>query len=502
MPQEGVPEPLATDGQVLELKLDTYAPSNPGNQFLGTDLLTQRNFARAGGLTFEARMRLKPTIVGGLVNGFFTFDVTRNVANPLPPPATIPVRDEIDFELLSNQATGAATQDPFTNFWNDQGFAHPGSGQFINVAGFDLTQFQNYKVEWTPSAIKWYVNNQLVRTQTTNVPDDPMKLHFNLWAPDSSFADAFNAALNPAATPGANQTYTVQVDHVEVNRLNTTAGTNLLANPSFEADDADGKPSFIVSGNTTVTGEWLGFGGNPGPPNQLHVSYELDDFSGTEPGVPDVAHDGIFMLKAFGPFNGPPDASGIVQNVPAVAGEQFEASAWFQAPSGDTIIGTQNFNTISLSFHDINGVQIGTGSETHVLDGADPNIVADTWVKGVVNGLAPAGTAFARVNLFFIQLQNQGGASWFDDVSLVKLTPNFVALEGDFNMDGVVDAADYVMWRKTGLPSDGYTLWRTNFGASQGGGGVAGSVPEPCSCLAVALFALFAGIGFRRRAVR
>jgi hypothetical protein len=493
IPQQGIAEALAVDGKVAEIKLDTYSPIDPGNQFLGTDLLTKRNFARAGGLTFEARMRLKPTTTGGLVGGFFLFDVTRE-----NPPGT-EVRDEIDFELLSNQATGAATHDPFTNYWNDEPFSDPGDGQFINVNGLDLTQFQDYKVEWTPQAMKWYVNNQLVRTQTTNVPDDPMKLHFNLWAPDSSFADAFNAALTPAATPGANQTHSVQVDHVEVNRINTTSSANLLYDPSFEIETG---PTFIGNVPATTTGEWLGFGG---PPTSLHVTYEIDDISGSDPNVPDLAHDGFFMAKMFGPFNGPPDASGIVQNVPALPGEQFEARAWVQTAGGDSIQGTANFNTVALSFLNASGATIETapfvpvnGKDFPALDGRDPNLVEDAWVEAVVNAIAPAGTAFVRISLFFIQLQNQGGASWFDDVSLVRLTPNIVEQDGDFNGDGIVDAADYVAWRKLGLPETDYNLWRQNFGESGGGGGSGGSVPEPGMFL-LAIGAFVATLSVRSR---
>jgi hypothetical protein len=370
----------------------------------------------------------------------------------------------------------------------------------VNVAGLDLTQFQNYKVEWTPQHMKWYVNNQLVRTQTSNVPNDPMKLHFNLWAPDSTFADAFNAALTPAATPGANQTYAVQVDHVEVNRINTTASSNLLYDPSFEIESG---PTFIADVPATTTGQWLGFGG---PPANLHVSYEIDDIGGTDPSVPNTAHDGVFMAKAFGPFSGPPDASGIVQNVPAAPGEQFEARAWMQTADGDSIAGTNNFNTIQLAFMNSSGAVIESapfvpvnGRDFPVLDGRDPNIVEDTWVEGVVNAIAPAGTAYVRVSLFFIQLNNQGGASWFDDVSLVKLTPNVVVLDGDFNMDGAVDAADYVMWRKNDMSPAGYTLWRTNFGRTSGAGGAANAAVPEVSASILAVFALLAGVSCRRR---
>lgn len=46
-----------------------------------------------------------------------------------------------------------------------------------------------------------------------------------------------------------------------------------------------------------------------------------------------------------------------------------------------------------------------------------------------------------------------------------------VGLVGDFNHDGTVDAADYVVWRKNnGGPGD-YATWRANFGMTSPGGG-------------------------------
>jgi hypothetical protein len=66
---------------------------------------------------------------------------------------------------------------------------------------------------------------------------------------------------------------------------------------------------------------------------------------------------------------------------------------------------------------------------------------------------------------------------------------------GDFNEDDVVDAADYVMWRKllgtSPLPNDDgiggnasqahYNLWREHFGETASGSG--GAVPEPASAM-------------------
>jgi len=64
-------------------------------------------------------------------------------------------------------------------------------------------------------------------------------------------------------------------------------------------------------------------------------------------------------------------------------------------------------------------------------------------------------------------------------------------LPGDYNFDGTVDAADYIVWRKTDGSQDAYDIWRTNFGRSLSAGGSSsgqvqnGSVPEPATGFAL-----------------
>lgn len=89
-------------------------------------------------------------------------------------------------------------------------------------------------------------------------------------------------------------------------------------------------------------------------------------------------------------------------------------------------------------------------------------------------------------------------------------------LAGDYNDDNVVDAADYPIWRDhlnatLALPNetvtpgtitiDDYNIWKANFGATSGSGGLAGSaaVPEPATLSMLAMAIGFAGVSRRSR---
>lgn len=55
-----------------------------------------------------------------------------------------------------------------------------------------------------------------------------------------------------------------------------------------------------------------------------------------------------------------------------------------------------------------------------------------------------------------------------------------VSRPGDFNRDGKIDAADYVVWRNTDGTSSGYGIWRANYGQLAAGESVVGArIPEP-----------------------
>jgi hypothetical protein len=91
-----------------------------------------------------------------------------------------------------------------------------------------------------------------------------------------------------------------------------------------------------------------------------------------------------------------------------------------------------------------------------------------------------------------------GAVSVLGGVQFASLGPP-PGVAGDYNGNGTVDAADYVLWRNGGpLQNEGatpnsvtvedYNFWRARFGAISGSGSAnATSVPEPSTCIFILL---------------
>jgi len=112
-------------------------------------------------------------------------------------------------------------------------------------------------------------------------------------------------------------------------------------------------------------------------------------------------------------------------------------------------------------------------------------------------GVSPTG-AFAVDSPYVWDLSNLYTSG---DVTFLSTA----GLPGDFNGDNVVDAGDYVVWRKglgTTYTQAAFNVWRGNFGAILGGGStLSPTVPEPCSFMlaTVGALGLATSIGRRRR---
>jgi hypothetical protein len=91
--------------------------------------------------------------------------------------------------------------------------------------------------------------------------------------------------------------------------------------------------------------------------------------------------------------------------------------------------------------------------------------------------------------------------SWIFLSEIVLDGTGSAGLTGDYNSDGSVDAADYVVWRKTDGAPNGYNAWRTNFGrtAGLGLGSATAAVPEPASVLLVGMGCLLVSCARQRK---
>jgi hypothetical protein len=133
--------------------------------------------------------------------------------------------------------------------------------------------------------------------------------------------------------------------------------------------------------------------------------------------------------------------------------------------------------------------------------------VAQTFSDWLADGFALEGLSFEVVRAvhrhgdrYHFVAQAGNNASWAGTTYYISIPVSSIfapLLTGDFSGDGVVDAADYVVWRDqlgaNHTPTD-YDAWRANFGHSTGNGAdVVSAVPEPASIVlaAIAFVALF-----------
>jgi T5SS/PEP-CTERM-associated repeat protein len=123
-----------------------------------------------------------------------------------------------------------------------------------------------------------------------------------------------------------------------------------------------------------------------------------------------------------------------------------------------------------------------------------------TGIFGAFSNVANGGRLVTFDDLGSFQV-NYGPGSAFNPnhIVLSNFIPN--TLPGDFNDDGTVDAADFVMWRKLNSNSAAYATWRQHFREALPGGGSSAfyeATPEPTSLVLLAV-AVAAPLRRRRR---
>jgi hypothetical protein len=142
-----------------------------------------------------------------------------------------------------------------------------------------------------------------------------------------------------------------------------------------------------------------------------------------------------------------------------------------------------------------NGVRLDftlTGPETFTwtMDSFDPAYPTVTQ-SGTLQGTAGTAIDWIEFELYNTASSPSRATDWYIR-SMKIISPDPAGELGDFNQNGKVDAADYLIWRKNtsnaSLPNDSglttqadrFSLWRNNFG-DPSGTGTGAAVPEPGS---------------------
>ena len=193
----------------------------------------------------------------------------------------------------------------------------------------------------------------------------------------------------------------------------------------------------------------------------------------------------------------------------------------------DVIIGSSNEIQIDIGATGFDSVDIITGITEGL--GGNPDITNDVELNGELSVNFLAGYTPQSGDSFQILTTNEGFVGTFDtetlpsmgggltislDYGATVVTLEVGGIEGDYNLDGMVDAADYTLWRDSlgstlNLAADGnqngvvdsadYGVWASNYGQSIPAFSQAASqaVPEPSAC--VMLLTVMSFVNLRSR---
>lgn len=190
-----------------------------GLSMYGYDLISNQMFKPVEGITVTVRAKMDD-IKPGTVGGIFLYSYNPGTG----------MHDEIDFEILGNDPgrihTNIYANDPF-------GVGDP---EAVSYSTGTAADWHVYEIRWEPDRAEWYVDGVLIRTETSNVPAGPMYMHLNMWAPDSSWTEAYSDEIQPVWDASDNEVFSMSVDSVLV------------------TEEKDKPPTIIpIAGSTRIT---------------------------------------------------------------------------------------------------------------------------------------------------------------------------------------------------------------------------------------------------------
>jgi hypothetical protein len=284
-----------------------------------------------------------------------------------------------------------------------------------------------------------------------------------------------------------------------------------------------------ASGTATIYGDWQTGDLTVGDAGQATVDV-LGTYLVTEQGI-NVSSVGT-LESSMANVGAQSGSSGAV-NITGLeyTNSGYAASSW-NITSGLALGGTSTTSggngTLTVGVMDT--VTVGTdlkmwsGGALDVYEDAILTIDGTANLDGTLAFNVPTGLPQPQLNDEFTILTATGGVNGaFDATNLPPLDsglswsvlygPTSVSLQvveglqGDYNHDGTVDAADYVVWRKglgSTYDSTDYNVWRSHFGdsiSSGSGMGANAAVPEPRAIALLIAAIMMAAAGRRAMAV-
>lgn len=278
----------------------------------------------------------------------------------------------------------------FTNHWG----VYPNvASQNFPYSGPDFSAaYHTFACEWWPGQIDYFVDGvRRASARNPGVPDVPMYVILNVAV----------GGLWPGY-PDATTVFPQQmlVDYVRV--YAPVLPNQRLANPGFDGQSP--LSGWVTSGNVFTE-------------------------SSTARSTPRSG-------KMYGNFTGAPNTSSAHQEVTAIPGDVMAGVGWFYNWQNDAM-GGQNTASLVLEWRTSTNQVISRVSQL-AANAATPR---NLHTRILVQGTAPANAAKARLVVEFRQVNNAGGAIFFDDLMFGRIDCPVPCI-ADFNEDGGIDGAD------------------------------------------------------------
>ena len=201
---------VGNDGAHLALHTVNLMGNRESPLFYGTHAKTIQWFqpSRAAAVSFTARLRLT-SLQPGIVYGIYLYGC--------PAQQCVTQHDEIDIELVTNHLQPGAT--PLMVQLNRYAVEPLGAGHgaLVNLPpDFAPLAPHDWTIRWSLSRIDYLVDRTVLSTEVTHIPEGPMQVNVNAWAPGPDWADAFSTSLEPASAAAMDQSFVALLTSVSV----------------------------------------------------------------------------------------------------------------------------------------------------------------------------------------------------------------------------------------------------------------------------------------------